>query len=322
VTVTAALLSSGQTPGPNFHLFAVRETHWNRQEGLWYGDAVIGLTLLCAALLSDLHGGNLQQTMDSIMGNRAGTAVALDVDSGRILAHYHLKVAAQRLAPPGSVVKPFTLLSLLGSGSRPRAIVCKRTLQIGGRQMDCTHPASPDPLDSVAALAYSCNYYFASVARGLRDADLVEAFSRAGLTSPTGLYAGEALGEIVPPTSVEARQLLALGEANIRITPLELVFAYRKLALQRNLSPTILNGLKAATEYGTARLARPAGVEVAGKTGTALDPASGQAHAWFAGYAPAESPRIALVVFLEQGTGGRDAAPIARELFQVALPAP
>jgi peptidoglycan glycosyltransferase len=285
-------------------------------------NAVIRLTLLCAALLSDLQGANLQQIMDSIMGKRTGAAVVLDVESGRILAHYHLKVAAQRLAPPGSVVKPFTLLALLSSGSPTRSIVCGRTLQIGGRQMDCTHPASPDPLDAVAALAYSCNYYFASVALGLRNSDLVETFTRAGLTSRTGLYAEEAVGEIIPPASVEGRQLLALGEANIRITPLEMVFAYRKLALQRNLPPTVLNGLKAATEYGTARLARPAGVAVAGKTGTALDPTSGQAHAWFVGYAPADSPSVVLVVFLEQGTGGRDAAPIARELFQVALPAP
>jgi cell division protein FtsI/penicillin-binding protein 2 len=150
----------------------------------------------------------------------------------------------------------------------------------------------------------------------------VQAFTRAGLTSRTGLYPEEAIGEIIPPASVEARQLLALGEANIRITPLEMVFAYRKLALQRNLPPTVLNGLKAATEYGTARLAQPPGVTVAGKTGTALDPASGQAHAWFAGYGPADAPRIAVVVFLEQGVGGRDAAPIARELFQVVLQAP
>jgi cell division protein FtsI/penicillin-binding protein 2 len=285
-------------------------------------NAVIRLAIVCAAILSDLYGASLQQTMDALMGNRAGAAVALDVESGRILAHYHLKVAAQRLAPPGSAVKPFTLLALLESGAKPRAIVCGRTLQIGARQMDCTHPLSADPFDGVAALAYSCNFYFASIARGLRDSDLMETFTRAGLTSRTGLYAGEALGEIVPPASVEARQLLALGEANIRITPLELVFAYRKLALQRNLRPTVLNGLKAATEYGTARLARPAGVAVAGKTGTALDPASGQAHAWFAGFAPAESPRIALVIFLEQGTGGRDAAPIARELFQIVAPAP
>jgi cell division protein FtsI/penicillin-binding protein 2 len=278
--------------------------------------------LLCALLLAQSYGANLQQTMDSVMANRAGAAVALDVDSGRILAHYHLKVAAQRLAPPGSAIKPFTLLALLGSGSPTPAIVCRRTLQIGGRQMDCTHPVSPDSLDPVAALAYSCNYYFASVARRLHNSDLVETFTRAGLTSRTGLYTDEAVGEIIPPINLEGRQLLALGEANIRITPLEMVFAYRTLALQRNLPPTVLNGLKAATEYGTARLARPTGMAVAGKTGTALDLASGQAHAWFAGYAPADSPRIVLVVFLEQGTGGRDAAPIARELFQVLLPAP
>ena len=283
-------------------------------------NALIRLALLGAAL--PLYGASLQQTMDSLMANRAGAAVALEVGSGRILAHYHLKVAAQRLAPPGSAVKPFTLLAALGAGSPPRAIVCRRTVLIGGRQMDCTHPASPDPFDGAAALAYSCNYYFASIGRGLRNSDLVETFVRAGLTSPTGLYAEEAVGEIIPPAGVEARQLLALGSANIRITPLEMVFAYRKLALQPNLPPAVLNGLKAATEYGTARLARPAGVIVAGKTGTALDPASGQAHAWFAGFAPADSPRVALVVFFEQGTGARDAAPVARELFQVMLPAP
>jgi cell division protein FtsI/penicillin-binding protein 2 len=187
--------------------------------------------------------------------------------------------------------------------------------------MDCTHPHSPDPFDAVTALAYSCNYYFASLARSLRNSDLMEAFTRAGLASQTGLYPGEAVGEISAPTSVEARQLLALGEANIRITPLELLSAYRKLALQRKRWPLALTGLEAATEYGTARLARPPGLKVAGKTGTALDPGSGQAHAWFAGFAPADSPRIIVVVFLEQGTGGRDAAPVARELFQVALPA-
>jgi cell division protein FtsI/penicillin-binding protein 2 len=262
-----------------------------------------------------LDGAGLQQAMDRAMGNRAGAAVALDVDSGRILAHYHLKVAAQRLASPGSVIKPFTLLAL---GTPPGALICRRQVRIAGRELDCTHPPLADPLDAVQALAYSCNYYFALLARGLRNADLVESFTRAGLTSRTGLYVDEAVGEITPPASVEARQLLALGEANILVTPLEVVCAYRKLAMQRSL----LDGLAAATEYGTARLARPPGMAVAGKTGTSLDAASGQAHAWFAGYAPADAPRIVVVVFLEQGTGGRDAAPVARELFQTLLPAP
>ena len=124
----------------------------------------------------------------------------------------------------------------------------------------------------------------------------------------------------MPPSSVEQRQLLALGEANILLTPLELAAAYRKLALKKN--KLVSEALEAAADYGTARMASPAGIKVAGKTGTASDTGSGQIHAWFAGYAPAGAPRIAIVVFLEQGVGGRDAAPIARRLFQAALPAP
>jgi cell division protein FtsI/penicillin-binding protein 2 len=279
--------------------------------------AVVRRFLLCALLIAPLSAADLQRAMDRVMSGRAGTAVALDVDSGRILARYRIDVAARRLARPGSTVKPFALLA---SGAKARTLVCARKLQIGARQMDCTHPATPDPLDAGAALAYSCNYYFASLAAGLRSSDLVEAFTRAGLISQTGLDAGEAVGEIIAPVTLEQRQLLALGEANIRITPLGLLSAYRKLALQRNRA--ISEGLEAATEYGTARLARPPGMKVGGKTGTASDPGSGQIHAWFAGYAPAESPRIVVVVFLEQGAGGRDAAPIARELFQAALPAP
>ena len=117
--------------------------------------------------------------MDRALAGRAGTAVVLDVDSRRILASYHPEVAARRLTRPGSAVKPFTLLALLASGSPPRSLICARKLQIGPRQMDCSHPPTPDPFDAVAALAYSCNYYFATLAAGLRSTDLVETFSRA-----------------------------------------------------------------------------------------------------------------------------------------------
>jgi len=56
-------------------------------------------------------------------------------------------------------------------------------------------------------------------------------------------------------------------------------------------------------------------IPVAGKTGTAEVP--GGAHSWFAGFAPADDPQIALVVIVEKGgSGGETAAPIARELFQ------
>jgi penicillin-binding protein 2 len=39
-------------------------------------------------------------------------------------------------------------------------------------------------------------------------------------------------------------------------------------------------------------------------------------HGWFAGYAPRDEPEIVLIVFLENGSGPADAAPIARQLFE------
>ena len=57
-------------------------------------------------------------------------------------------------------------------------------------------------------------------------------------------------------------------------------------------------------------------LSIAGKTGTA-ETGGGQAdHAWFAGYAPADRPKVAFVVVLEHAGGGSDAAgPVARRLL-------
>lgn len=71
---------------------------------------------------------------------------------------------------------------------------------------------------------------------------------------------------------------------------------------------------------GTGREARLEEVRVAGKTGTAEIGGGRPDHAWFAGYAPADSPRLAIVVVLEEGgAGGRAAAPIAREFLREAV---
>jgi penicillin-binding protein 2 len=80
---------------------------------------------------------------------------------------------------------------------------------------------------------------------------------------------------------------------------------------------------------GTAHKARLAGVDVAGKTGSAQvshksigaeDTESiwyfNRDHAWFAGYAPSSTPEVAVVVLIEHGgSGGKHAAPIAFEII-------
>lgn len=108
---------------------------------------------------------------------------------------------------------------------------------------------------------------------------------------------------------------------------------------QVNVRPRFLSMVQAAltdvvaNNFGTAHRAQVAEVSVAGKTGTAqvseiVRRADGSRpiyrarrdHAWFAGYAPAERPEIAVVVLVEHGgSGGHEAAPlvtaIAREWF-------
>lgn len=81
---------------------------------------------------------------------------------------------------------------------------------------------------------------------------------------------------------------------------------------------------------GTGHGARIEGVDLAGKTGTAqvtqvtprgVDPQRtwyfNRDHAWFAGYAPSESPEIAIVVLVEHGGGGgKNAVPVAMQVVQ------
>lgn len=76
---------------------------------------------------------------------------------------------------------------------------------------------------------------------------------------------------------------------------------------------------KRGTGYKTVRLAE---VKIAGKTGTAEVGPGKADHAWFAGYVPADRPRIAFAVVLEHGgSGGKAAGPVARELVRTLLEA-
>ncbi len=75
---------------------------------------------------------------------------------------------------------------------------------------------------------------------------------------------------------------------------------------------------------GSGTRAQIPGVAVAGKTGTAQT-GLGKSHVWFIAFAPAEAPRVAVAVMLEDQpstndvTGGALAAPIAQAVIRAAL---
>ena len=83
---------------------------------------------------------------------------------------------------------------------------------------------------------------------------------------------------------------------------------------EKNLR-AVLEGMKSVTdEGGTASSAfRGFDIEVGGKTGTAE--AGNSSNAWFVGFAPYESPEIAVVVMVENGGHGFYTAEVAREII-------
>jgi penicillin-binding protein 2 len=93
----------------------------------------------------------------------------------------------------------------------------------------------------------------------------------------------------------------------------------RIFALDSATMAQLQAALAGVVERGTASASRIQGVMLAGKTGTAQ---SGRFvngveldHAWFAGYAPAEAPKIVVAVMLEYGGHGTRAARIASRII-------
>ena len=101
------------------------------------------------------------------------------------------------------------------------------------------------------------------------------------------------------------------------------------LGLDAEVIAFVAEALANVVANGTGRSARTPVVAVAGKTGTAqvvaqetwirsedLPPDQAD-HAWFTSYAPVDAPELVVVVFVENGGRGSEAAaPLARELLE------
>jgi penicillin-binding protein 2 len=90
---------------------------------------------------------------------------------------------------------------------------------------------------------------------------------------------------------------------------------------------TLRAAMRKSVTSGVAKNAAIGGVEVAGKTGTAeFGPRQSNGkyatHGWFVGFAPYNDPQIAVVVFVQRGSGGNDASPAAAKILDYYFNAP
>jgi len=223
----------------------------------------------------------------------AGAAVVLRVSDGAVLRTENPSTARNHGAAPGSAIKPLLLDALRPWLPRP----CTGRLRLGGRNLDCLHAPFAAPLDAETALALSCNQWFAASALAAGPRPVFQRLLQCGARA-------------IEARTPDELQLQALGLELVSTSPDALARAWRRLALEAD--PVLRSGLRRAVLEGTARAAAVEGVEVAGKTGTSRD------GAWFAGFAPASSPAVVIVVFQPAARGPSGAAPIAADLFSWA----
>jgi peptidoglycan glycosyltransferase len=93
-----------------------------------------------------------------------------------------------------------------------------------------------------------------------------------------------------------------------------------KRAMKTSTAATLNQMMQAVVTGGTGTAAQIPGVKVAGKTGTA-ETGGPLNTTWFIAFAPANAPRVAVAVVLQDqtGAGGTTAAPIAKAIMETLL---
>jgi len=288
---------------------------------------------------------NLQSYLASLTGARRGSAIIIKPASGELLAAWNLRKAVEDAYPPGSTAKiVLSAAALEESLTMPaERLICQRVPPLLGSAYVCAHPPAPEGFTLSSALANSCNFFFVELSMRENAETLLHWYSVFGFGAAAELDGRPtAAGEVRKPSDERSKALAALGEENVVSTAAQLLEAYVLVAnhgteyglwtnrvRQRRPTPhrcvhlrsstyaALTAGLMGCVRVGTCQAAAVPGVQVAGKTGTssALD-GSGATHAWFVGFAPADRPEIALVVFLERGTGAHNAAPLAGKLLR------
>lgn len=128
-------------------------------------------------------------------------------------------------------------------------------------------------------------------------------------------------GRLVAPHVVRGLGLTeAAGGGSTGDDPIRVASPQPVPGLSTSTLDTIGEGLEAVVTdpLGTAHATmHPAAVPVAVKTGTAQIGVGRPDHAWLAGYAPADRPRVAFVIVLEQaGNAGPATGPVAKRLIE------
>lgn len=296
-------------------------------------------------------------------GTAAKAWESLNADSSRPLVN---RAIGGNLYPPGSVFKVVTAAAAIESGDYDESSSIPGPAVLDLPQTDVglpnSHPGACGPDDRVTlavAMQDSCNTAFGWLGMELGGDTVGDQASKFGFgdkleipmdvtpsTFPTGLN---------PPQEAQS----AIGQYDVRVTPLQVAMMSSAVAndgvvmrpyvvervqgddlsvisdtkpeqLSRAIDPEtateLTDMMKLVVERGTGTQAAVPGTSVAGKTGTAEHAEGAAPHAWFTGFAPADNPKVAVAVVVEDGGragneayGGSVAGPISAAVMKAVL---
>jgi penicillin-binding protein 2 len=263
--------------------------------------------------------------------------------------------AARMALPPGGLMQPFAAVAMIESNHVPTQVAFQCSGQLNERgDIECAifqqQGEGHGGVTMSEAIQCDCRVYFAHFAGAVGARRLLQTIRHFGFGTPVGIdILPEASGSLPENVGAEAEQatngmtqLLAIGQGNVAVTPLQMACAMGALADQgrlqmprlsattpmRVLRTGISQDALAQVRKSLERSVRDAGsavhaelasnaVSIAGIAATANVAESKPPHAWCAGFFPAESPRYAFAVAIEHGGDGlRTAAPVARRLIE------
>jgi len=320
---------------------------------------------------------DLQKTAYDLFNGRKGALVALEPQTGKILALVSspgydpsnikenwkslskdennplINRATQGLYPPGSSFKIITLAAALtynpeienGKFYTPGYIKVDGSIIRDGEHL------WPGEYDLSTAFRYSSNTVFIQIGQSIKREEMISMAEAFGFNKVVKSDIPIAKSTFPNPPIIGGNVEMAesfIGQGKLLCTPIQMAQVAAIIAnngymvtpyiAQKVVSPLgtvkamepkvnstqvissqVVDKIKAlmvdVVRNGTGTAAAIRGIEVAGKTGSAENP-HGKAHAWFVGFAPADNPRIAIAVVVENaGSGGAVAGPIAKEVI-------
>ena len=262
---------------------------------------------------------------------------------------------------PGSTFKAITASAGLEEGIvTPTTQVTDATIQMGRYFINCWRKTSGGihGWETFEQAVYnSCNPVFSLLSQKLGVTKFYAYMKSFGFLEATGItLPGENKGITQPDPTVLDMSVAAFGQ-RFTVTPIQMIMAYGAIAnggtlyeprlvteisdnkgnvikdiesmmvrrvISQKTSDTLRDILTGVVEEGTGSKAIVDGYQIAGKTGTSQTTDKNRYIASFSGFAPADNPRICVLVILDNPKGkshmgGTIAAPVAGKIFEETL---